>query len=435
MKQKNDRLQKLLDDKRVTALVSLVLASLLWFVVVSVINPNTTNTIKYVSVNYEYNATAYTNYGLSIVEKDTETKNIRVNGNGSSIKSLSASDVILYPDYSAVTGPGTYTLKLAAKRADTSLMGKNFEITEISPNAYVRVTFDKVTSKKFAVTVNASGIEPADGYYVDTPAAAPAEVTVRGPESEVSRVDKVVANVTLTGERKESALSTVTVEYRDKAGNPITGGYLRVDAEQVEVTIPVLKVKELPITVKYANVPSGYDVAGQLKPMLSQSTIRLAGPADVIDALSAVETDYLDLSKFVLGETVPLKLLIPSGTGLRNLDSLLSVDVTFQTNGFTKRTITVTQIDTVNVPAGTTVRPSVARVSNVLLVGSEEELSALAATSVIAQVDASPTNITVGPKGQQNMPVHIIIPGTSSVFATNPAGGGYTVLCDISTEG
>jgi hypothetical protein len=77
----------------------------------------------------------------------------------------------------------------------------------------------------------------------------------------------------------------------------------------------------------------------------------------------------------------------------------------------------------------------VSRISNVLLVGKEDELSTLAATSVIAQVDASPTNITVGTKGQQNLPVRIIIPGTKSVFATNPEGGGYTVLCDISTEG
>lgn len=435
MKQINEKLKGLWESKRAMAVFSVFLAVVLWFIVVSLINPNTTDTIKYVTVDYSYNATAYTNYGLSIVEKDEESRNVRVSGDGSELAGLTSNDVIVYPDYSPVTGPGTYTLRLSAKRADTSLLGKNFEITGVSPNGYVTVTFDKVTSKKVAVTVNASDIQPAEGYYVDTPVAAPLEVTVRGPESEVARVDKVVANVSVTGERTESALTTADLEFVDKDGNVITGTYLTADAEQVEVTIPVLKVKEVPIVVKYTNVPSGYNVEEQLKPSLSQRTIRLAGPADVIDALESIETDYLDLSRMILGEPVTLKLMIPEGTGLRNLESLLAVDVRFQTTGFTTRTITVTNIDTINVPVGTTVTPSVSWVNNVVLVGTEEELNELAATTVIAQVDASPSNITVGTRGQQNMPVNIIIPNTSSVLATNPEGGGYTVLCDITTEG
>ena len=70
-----------------------------------------------------------------------------------------------------------------------------------------------------------------------------------------------------------------------------------------------------------------------------------------------------------------------------------------------------------------------ARVNNVTLIGKESELQTLASTSVVAQVDATPANISVM-NGQQTMPVKIIVPGTQTVFAT----GSYTVLCEISTR-
>ena len=47
---------------------------------------------------------------------------------------------------------------------------------------------------------------------MDTPVASPAEVTLRGPESQMSQVDKVVANVALSGQRTESALATAQLE-------------------------------------------------------------------------------------------------------------------------------------------------------------------------------------------------------------------------------
>ena len=72
--------------------------------------------------------------------------------------------------------------------------------------------------------------------------------------------------------------------------------------------------------------------------------------------------------------------------------------------------------------------PSVGRINNMTLIGREDELAELSESSVVAQIDASPTNVSVT-KGQQNMEVEIIVPGTETVFAT----GTYTVLCDIST--
>ncbi len=331
-------LARLAGDKRVLALFSLLVAFFMWFVVISVVDPNQTVTVRYVPVNLEYNSAAYESYGLGIVEKPNMTVNVRVTGDGSVVGGLEAGDLLVYPDYSSVTGVGTYTLRLIVRRADTSIAAQQYEIEGIVSNNYITLTFDEMATKTFPVTVNVIGVEPAEGYFVDTPVASPAEVTLRGPESQMSQVDKVVANVALSGQRTESALATAQLEFWDKDGNVLTDTHITTDTEQVEVTIPVLKMKEVPITFEYTGVPQGYDTS-VLGAQLSQETILIAGPAERVDALESVSAGFVDLTKFKLGETVTLSITLPEG--IRNLDALQSVDVTFDTYGFATRTVTV----------------------------------------------------------------------------------------------
>ena len=419
-------LARLAGDKRVLALFSLLVAFFMWFVVISVVDPNQTVTVRYVPVNLEYNSAAYESYGLGIVEKPNMTVNVRVTGDGSVVGGLEAGDLLVYPDYSSVTGVGTYTLRLIVRRADTSIAAQQYEIEGIVSNNYITLTFDEMATKTFPVTVNVIGVEPAEGYFVDTPVASPAEVTLRGPESQMSQVDKVVANVALSGQRTESALATAQLEFWDKDGNVLTDTHITTDTEQVEVTIPVLKMKEVPITFEYTGVPQGYDTS-VLGAQLSQETILIAGPAERVDALESVSAGFVDLTKFKLGETVTLSITLPEG--IRNLDALQSVDVTFDTYGFATRTVTVSHITVLNAPSDTTVTVTTRRLSDVTLVGPEDELDALSEANVVAQVDASASNINVS-KGQQSMPVTIVVPGSSTVFAT----GSYEVLCDIDTS-
>ena len=416
-------LARLAGDKRVLALFSLLVAFFMWFVVISVVDPNQTVTVRYVPVNLEYNSAAYESYGLGIVEKPNMTVNVRVTGDGSVVGGLEAGDLLVYPDYSSVTGVGTYTLRLIVRRADTSIAAQQYEIEGIVSNNYITLTFDEMATKTFPVTVNVIGVEPAEGYFVDTPVASPAEVTLRGPESQMSQVDKVVANVALSGQRTESALATAQLEFWDKDGNVLTDTHITTDTEQVEVTIPVLKMKEVPITFEYTGVPQGYDTS-VLDAQLSQETILIAGPAERVDALESVSAGFVDLTKFKLGETVTLSITLPEG--IRNLDALQSVDVTFDTYGFATRTVTVSQITVVNAPSDTTVTVTTRRLSDVTLVGPEDELDALSEANVVALVDASASNINVS-KGQQSMPATIVVPGSDTVFAT----GSYEVLCDI----
>lgn len=429
---KNDKtwFDRLFASKRFTLIISLAAAVVLWMVVVT-LQPNSEDFITGVPVDLETNSLAYTSQNLDIIDRPQTAVTVKVRGDGSTLAGLSASDIIVYPDYSTVTGPGTYTLNLEVRKSAGGLSSRNWEIDSITSEGTIELTFSQMSTKQLPINVNVSGAQPADGYYVDAqPVVVPDQVTIRGPEDEVSRVVRVEAAVTLEDELDRTQLiPNVPLVYLDENGEQVPADNLSADVSEVEVTVNVLKLAEVPLQLEFTGVPAGYDTS-QLNATLSQSTIRVAGPTDQVDALEYITAGYVDLSQFALGEPVTVDVMVPDG--LRNVDDVQQVEVTFDTYGFTTRTVSIgaDQIRAVNVPADTTVNITTTRLNNVTLVGLASELDALTEADIIAQVDASPENISVL-KGQQSLLARIIVNNATSVFAT----GSYEVLCDIDTTG
>ena len=421
------RFEKLFSNRWFAMAVSAMLAVLLWLVVIAQ-EPNKTYTITGVSVSYDYNSALYTGASLDIVKSDDIKVSVVVSGDSSAIGGVDKSDIVVYPDYTEVSRsgmPGEYTLRLQARRADTSLT--KFDIDSISP-AYVDVTFAQIGTQKFTVEVEAS-VDPAEGYYLGEKQASPAEVTLRGPVDELARVARVVARVESDEKRDRTMLDSAALEFLDADGHAITDSSITVlEGEQVEVTIPVLKLKEVPLKFEFSNVPAGYDPA-ELNASISPATIRIAGAADTVDGIESVNAGFINLARVQLGKAETLKIQLSEG--LVNVDDVQEATVTFDTSGYGEpRAITVSDIRVVNAPSGVDVKVITESINNVTLVGEAEELAAISPSDVIAQVDASAQNITVKGSGQQQFSAQIIVTGTKTVFAT----GAYSVLCDITVK-
>ena len=78
-------------------------------VVTIVVQPGTTKTIANVPVDFTYDSAAYTSRGLSIVSAPEKYVNLKVSGDGYTIGGLSASDFVVYPDWSSVRDSGAKT--------------------------------------------------------------------------------------------------------------------------------------------------------------------------------------------------------------------------------------------------------------------------------------------------------------------------------------
>ena len=419
------RFEKLFSNRWFAMAVSAMLAVLLWLVVIAQ-EPTQTHTITVSGVSYDYNSALYTGASLDIVKREDTKVSVVISGDSSAINEVDPADIVVYPDYTEVSRsgmPGEYTLQ--ARRADTSLT--KFDIDSISP-AYVDVTFAQIGTQKFTVEVEAS-VDPAEGYYLGEKQASPAEVTLRGPVDELARVARVVARVESDEKRDRTMLDSAALEFLDADGHAITDSSITVlEGEQVEVTIPVLKLKEVPLKFEFSNVPAGYDPA-ELNASISPATIRIAGAADTVDGIESVNAGFINLARVQLGKAETLKIQLSEG--LVNVDDVQEATVTFDTSGYGEpRAITVSDIRVVNAPSGVDVKVITESINNVTLVGEAEELAAISPSDVIAQVDASAQNITVKGSGQQQFSAQIIVTGTKTVFAT----GAYSVLCDITVK-
>ncbi len=414
-------LKKWLGTRQGTAVISVIIAIFIWFAVETVIEPGSTQTYS-VPVDFTFNDAAYKSQGLSIVSVPSKTVNVTVQGDGTVLAGMSESDILVYPDYSSIKGAGEYSLRLVVRNAGT----KRFEITNDNLG-FVDLVFDKFIANTYNIGVNITGVEIAEGYYMDVPVVSPQTVTLNGPENSVNRVASVVANIVLDEQRSESAIVTSRLVYLDEAGGEIQADDIVADVEQVEVTVPIYRIVELPLTVEFTNVPTGFDPA-VLQATLSNKTIRIAGSSSQIDSLTSISAGIVDLSSLKLGDDVILNITLPES--VKNVDGLQSVTVSFEgTSNYTTKTITVTEIQAINVPSNVEITFPSEQINSVTLVGDAQELEALLDTSVVGVVDFSPTNLGVT-NGQQTTPVQIIVPSGETIFAT----GSYTILCDVKTD-
>ena len=370
-----------------------------WTVVAVYVDPQGSVTVQDVPINYANGASAYTSQGLDIVEKPSiETVDVRVDGNSTIIGNITNSDIMVYPSYAGVSGAGRVTLRLQARLVNTTDFPGDIECTVESPRT-IEAVFDEVSEKTLAITVDASAVSVAEGYMLNRSAAVPAEITLRGPTSELDQIASVVATVSSDAELSDTTTVPATLELRDENGEVYTPEYTTMDSETANVTLTVYQVRELPLAVDFIGTPTNFDTRS-LRYTLSQDTLRVAGPARTISALEELTS------------------------GIVSLDGVTSVTLSFDTSDMGSTTLNISNISAINVPSNYEVEILSSMVSGVTLYGPAEEVEALSADSVVAQIDCQSVNLTVG---QQTIPVTIQIPSSSRIFAT----GSYTVQCEV----
>ena len=187
-----------LDDRRIRLALSILGAIVAWMIVTIIVQPGTTNTIYNVPVDYTYDSSVYTSRGLSIVSAEDKTVNLKISGDGYTIGSLTASDFVVYPDWSSVRDSGEKTLRLLVRGANGMFNGVT--VTIDGSDNMVDVVFDVVEEKTLPVTVTTNYLAISDGYILYSTEVSKDMVTLSGPSSELDKVTTCTAEVTYSGE-------------------------------------------------------------------------------------------------------------------------------------------------------------------------------------------------------------------------------------------
>ena len=416
--------RSILDDRRVRLLLAVLGAIIAWMVVTMIVQPGTTNTIYNVPVDYTYDSAAYTSRGLSIVSAEEKTVNLKISGDGYTIGGLSASDFVVYPDWSSVRDSGEKKLRLLVRGANGLLNGVTVTL-EGSDNT-VDVVFDVVEEKTLPVTATTNYLTIADGFILYSTDVSKETVTLSGPSSELDKVATCTAEVTYSGELTSSVTLKTPLRFYTSGGSEVKFEYTELEEDSVDVTLQVYKMATLPVKVNFINAPRDFDNS-VLVYDLSRKQLKVAGPSEKIDTLSALSIGTIDLSTFALDKSYELPIELPSDIYL--LDNISTISVSFDCSGLETKTMNLPSscVQVVNLPSTYQLTVETERLMNVTLCGPKGVLETLTPEQVVIEIDAEDFSVAAG---QQNIACRLYVPSNDKIFAL----GSYVLQCRIESN-
>lgn len=146
-------------------------------------------------------------------------------------------------------------------------------------------------------------------------------MTVTGPEQAVAKV----ASASVSVDSPVTGVTSLPIRLLDAQGNEVVDSSLTLSTTEVDVTVSLLKTKELTLEAGLTDLPPGV-TAGVATVTLSPATVTVAGPEAVIDSLSdRYSLASIPLSSVGGDEVRTFELTLP--TGVSTVDGVTSVDV------------------------------------------------------------------------------------------------------------
>ena len=390
---KRARVSTLLGNTRVMALIAFLLAVVIWLAVSINESPVVERVVRDVKVEVDESMPAQ--LGYEAFGADNLYVDVTVSGKRYEVGDnvLTADDLSVTAVTTSVDSPGKYTLQLRAASKD---LNPDYQIISKSKDT-VDVYFDapKTIDVPVEPVVRSSGnLVDTSKYLTQDPIPSQTSVAVKGPATYVEKISHAYAYVDTSGNLKNSETFDATLKIVDEKDNEVN--YLSTDAaENVTVTVPVYRITKLPVTVDFSNTPAAY-IENAPKVSISPSTIEVAVDPDKLDGMKKISLGTIDFSRVESG-TTQLTLRASDMTEGIPMDPSDTFDVTIDVGNLSTRTIRLSKpnIKVTNNATDYTVHP-VTEPMTVMLIGPEEDLAALTASSIKFTADLTGREIEPG---------------------------------------
>ena len=396
-------------------ILAIVVAMVLWLYVINVENPTGTARLGDLPIQLQ-GEEVLTENGLMVTDLSKDTVTIRLSGKKKTLMKISRKNVTLTLDVSSVTGPGDWTLT-SRLNYPANVNTDNVTISHYD-DLKVTVTVKPQTTKTIPVRGEFMGSE-AEGYRTGRVTVSPDTLTLTGPEDTLGKISYALAQV-----EEEELSSTLTVQspfiLMTEEGLPADVANVTTDASAVEVTVPVRKVAQVPLTVDL--IDGGGATGDDVTCIITPETVTLVAEQEDEELPAYISLGEIDLSDVFDGASYYLPIKIPADAEGWNAPEYASVRLTMQ--GLTSLQVPVetARIDLENIPAGYT--PEL--VSDYLYVwarGPAESLAGLVQEDISVTADLSGC-ATDG--SLQRIPVSIALTGEGQE-AAGILGSHYSI--------
>lgn len=404
---------KLLEKRWVCILLSVLLAIAFWAYVRAAVDPSGTINIHNVRVETT-GANVLASQGLAVSEITPQVVELQVEGPTSARTNLlrNRSGLYVRVDVSSCV-EGENTLRFREVWPE----GVNTDDLT-AQRSTVTVKVEKLYSKTFSIQFKLEG-KVAGKYQMGTPAIEPEEVVVSGPVEQVNQVDRVEA-VLRTEELSERFAGDLELVPVDKQGRSLADLELTLSAETAYVVVPVVMMKEVPLTVNL--LPGGGATGEDAKIDIDPPTIVVSGSEADLEGLEEISLSPISLSDVVGTNTFTRPIALDPS--LTNESGLATATVTVTVEGLDTEVFAVNNIRTTNPPEGYSTVNVVTQSVLVTVRGPAEDLANVDASQIMVVADLS----GVTTLGASRVPAKVYLNGNSAVGVI----GEYTIAVDIS---
>ena len=398
----------------VLGVVSLVIAFFVWLIVMNVSDPVRTKTFASIPVSVS-NASYVESKGLSYKIADGfQNISVTVKSNTSIIERLSTSSIVANADLTQIIDFNSDPVMVPVT---VQIPGVSTDSITANPRN-IEISLEDMVSQDFVINTTAGDTSPANGYEIGSISATPEKLTLRGPKSMIERIDKVVAQVDVTGLKTDATLGT-TIRVFDKNGDVLSDSRMNYltpnigfDDIRVRVTLDEV-LSDVPIVAQSYGTPAeGYTV-GDIS--VTPSTIQLVGSEDALDAFRAdggkivIDSDSkaVDISGASSDQDINVKITdyLPADLRLAaDLTDKVVVNVKILEQNTKSFEIETKNIRQDNLPDSLNAVFKESQL-DVRVKGSDEKLARLSTDDISASVDLSGVKA-----GDVTLPVSISLP-------------------------
>ena len=304
-----------LHNRRLTLVVSFLLAIILWVVVMSNSNNIQTRTLT-VPVNIDLTDTYASQIGLQLTSSPETEVSVTVRGAWSVLSTLSANDVRVRADMSTVQKAGKQEVALLLSRNSETV---NYDLVSCTPST-LTITCDYWETRPFSLQTDITSLSVEDetalqlGKPVLESVLPSGTLTVSGPQTTLHKIQTLVARVTEQKKLTETTTFRAAIAALDESGSDVPLDYCtfaELDGSDIAITIPVEAYKELLFTYDLVHAPEALASAENLLEV-SPKSVKVLGPADAVAALSDQwslgKIDFDNLTSRAYNWNIPLKL-------------------------------------------------------------------------------------------------------------------------------
>lgn len=402
---------KLLEKRWVCILLSVLLAIAFWAYVRAAVDPSGTINIHNVRVETT-GANVLASQGLAVSEITPQVVELQVEGPTSARTNLlrNRSGLYVRVDVSSCVEENTLRWR--------EVWPEGINTDDLTAQrSTVTVKVEKLYSKTFDIQFKLEG-KVAGEYQMGTPAIEPEKVVVSGPVEQVNQVDKVEA-ILRTEELSERFAGDLELVPVDKQGRSLADLELTLSAETAYVVVPVVMMKEVPLTV---NLLSGGGATKEdAKIDIDPPTIVVSGAEADLEGLEEISLGSISLSDVVGTNTFTRPITLDPS--LTNESGLATATITVTVEGLDTEVFAVNNIRTTNLPEGYNAE-TITKSVLVTVRGPAEDLANIDASQI--RVVANLSGVTT--EGSQQVLAHVYLDGTSTVGVI----GEYSISVNIS---